>query len=78
MQRKSSRESKQVIVDLIPMKDEHNLVIGLLEEEKGSPKKTSSKRVIKKAVEELGEGMGRANPPLSSRTYSTWTTPPQR
>lgn len=62
------------MIDMIPRMDKHYLVVSLQKEAKVSPKKTPPKREVKKAIEELSEGMRRVNPPPTSTTCSMWAT----
>lgn len=48
--------TKEVIIELIPITDDHHLLIRLKDDKVVSPKKTTEKRASKKAVKEVGAG----------------------
>lgn len=67
-----TRATKQAIVQLIPIMDEHHLLVGLKDDKVTSPKKTPEKRAMKKAVEEVSEGE-KIDSSSESIMYLLWT-----
>lgn len=64
-------------MELIPSKEEYHLLVGLKEEKVVSLRRLWKKGFSEKTVEEVAEGVRRANPPLCSTMSSRWTMMPQ-